>query len=428
RLQAEELGSQNQALRDANTRLASENERLQQQSQSLESLNDSLRAEISRRNEDLLALQDEVNRLRDEVEAQARELFDLQQEAGRFERGDVYFMRDQLIYSGAVDASTPAEAREELAAFIAEATEYVSRRGVERIRVTTEQFNLLVDVITQTPGPDLIRLISPSNQISSTIDVLVEAIENTVLFERGQLIVSTQLHLGSPELPISQDEIRTALANLKADAVRKMRRAGLDEGQLPDFGPVTEGVFTNMLLRPAGPATIGLVATEPVARAGPAPLVLMILSCPPGAARAPRLPAALGSGLTAARPQQVADLHEQLLLGGGLGRGRGGLLRLLLEAALHLVERLDHEEHGERDDQEVDDRVEEGPVLDDRGAGSHGLGHRAVELASAQDDAQVAEVDATDDEADDRHDHLVDERRGDGAEGRADDDRHGQVE
>src|SRR5690606_6519394 len=79
--------------RDANTRLASENERLQQQSQSLESLNDSLRAEISRRNEDLLALQDEVNRLRDEVEAQGRALFDPPQEAGRLERGAGYFLR-----------------------------------------------------------------------------------------------------------------------------------------------------------------------------------------------------------------------------------------------------------------------------------------------------------------------------------------------
>ncbi len=277
RLQAEELDRQNQGLRAANVSLATENERLAQQSESLEGLNDSLEEEIRRRNEDLQALQGEVFQLRDEVEGQARELADLQQEAGRFERGDVYFVRDQLIYSGSVEANAPAEAREELAAFIAEATDYVSRRGVERIRVSNEQFNLLVDVIVQTPGSVLIRLISPSNQISSTIDVLVEAIENTVLFERGQLIVSAQLHLGSTALQISQDEIRTALANLKADAVRKMRRAGLDEGQLPDFGPVTEEMFTNMLLRLTGPASIGLVATEPVSRAGPARLELMIL-------------------------------------------------------------------------------------------------------------------------------------------------------
>ncbi len=277
RLQADELDAQNETLRQANASLATENQRLQEQSNSLEDLNDNLQEEIRRRNEDLQTLQAEVNNLRTDVEDQAAQLAELQQEAGRFERGDVYFVRDQLIYSGPVYANTPAEAREELAGFIAAATDYVSRRGVERIRVTTEQFNLLVDVITQTPGSDLIRLISPSNQISSTIDVLVEAIENTQLFERGQLVVSTQLHLGSSQLPISQDEIRTALANIKADAVRKMRRAGLDEGQLPDFGQVTEEMFTNMLLRLTGPVTIGLVATEPIARAGPAHLELMIL-------------------------------------------------------------------------------------------------------------------------------------------------------
>ncbi|HZJ10991.1 MAG TPA: DUF3084 domain-containing protein [Trueperaceae bacterium] len=277
RNQAAGLQQQNDALMASNANLNLENERLQQQSASLDALNDSLEAEIRRRNEDLLELQAEVGDLRAEVENQARQLAELQQEAGRFEGGEVYFVRDQLIYSGAVFAQSAAEAREELAAFIAEATTFVSRRGVERIRVTTEQFNLLVDVITQTPGSDLIRLISPSNQISSTIDVLVEAIENTVLFERGQLVVSSHLHLGTSDLPISQDEIRNSLANLKTEAVRKMRRAGLDEGQLPDFGPVTEETFTNMLLRLTGPVSIGLVATEPISRAGPARLELMIL-------------------------------------------------------------------------------------------------------------------------------------------------------
>src|SRR5690606_30651238 len=182
----------------------------------------------------LLDLQEEVAERRNEVETQARQLVELQQEAGRFEGGEVYFVRDQLIYSGAIYAQAPAEVREELAAFIAEATAFVSRRGVERIRVTADQFNLLVDVITQTPESDLVRLISPSNQISTTIDVLVEALENTELFGRGQLIISSRLHLGTSQLPISQDEIRNAVTTLKAEALRKMRRAGLDEGQLPD--------------------------------------------------------------------------------------------------------------------------------------------------------------------------------------------------
>ena len=275
--QANTLLEQNRALSDTNTELMSDNTRLQSQSESLGQLNANLEQEIRNRNEDLVNLQNEVALLRSDLERQSDLLDDLQQEAGRFEAGEVYFVKDQLIYSGAIYAQSAAEARQELAAFIAEATAFVSRRGVETIRVTPDQFNLLVDVIVQTPESDLVRLISPSNQISSTIDVAVEAIENTILFEQGQLIISSQLHLGTSQLPISQDEIRNALTNLKAEALRKMRRAGLDEGQVPDFGPVTEEMFTNMLLRMTGPATIGLVATEPVSRAGPARLELMIL-------------------------------------------------------------------------------------------------------------------------------------------------------
>jgi hypothetical protein len=275
--QADALLTQNRALEQANTSLSTDNQRLQVQSESLASLNTTLENEIRSRNEDLINLQDEVNDLREELETQSRLLDDLQQEAGRFEGGEVFFVRDQLIYSGAIYAQSPAEVRQELAAFIANATTFVARRGVERILVTPDQFNLLVEVITQTPESDLVRLISPSNQISSTIEVLVEALENTVLFERGQLILSSRLHLGTSQLPISQDEIRNAVITLKAEALRKMRRAGLDEGQLPDFGPVTEEMFTSMLLRLTGPVTIGLVATEPVSRAGLAQLELMIL-------------------------------------------------------------------------------------------------------------------------------------------------------
>lgn len=275
--QADSLMAQNTALALANETLATDNQRLQEQSDSLGRLNTTLETEIRNRNDDLVNLQGEVNALREDLETQSRLLDDLQQEAGRFEGGEVFFVKDQLIYSGAIYSQAPAEVRQELASFIADATAFVARRGVERIRVTADQFNLLVDVITQTPESDLVRLISPSNQISSTIDVLVEALENTVLFERGQLIISSRIHLGTNQLPISQDEIRNEVITLKAEALRKMRRAGLDEGQLPDFGPVTEEMFTNMLLRLTGPVTIGLVATEPVSRAGLAKLELMIL-------------------------------------------------------------------------------------------------------------------------------------------------------
>lgn len=277
RTQSQSLRLENSALQANNAELAETNTRIQQQNSSLSELNDRLEGEITQRNTLVRELEGAVEELRGDVERQARDLADLQQEYQRFEGGEVYFVKDQLIYSGVIYSQDPAAVRDELASFISDATAFVARRGVERIRVTSEQFNLLVEVITQTPDPDLVRLISPSNQISSTIDVVVEAFENNELFGGGQLIVSHRLHLGTTDLPASQDEVRAALTQLKGDAVRKLRRAGLDDGQLPNFGPITEELFTSMLLRLTGPVTVGFVATEPVLRAGPANLELLIL-------------------------------------------------------------------------------------------------------------------------------------------------------
>src|SRR5690606_29692189 len=194
-----------------------------------------------------------------------------------------------------------------------------------------------------------------------------------------------------------------------------------------DFGQVTEEMFTNMLLRLTGPVTIGLVATEPIARAGPAHLELMILY---GTLGRPHLsdrarPSVPVSWQVSARRQQVSDLAEQALLGRYLGRS--GLLGLG-SASLHLVERLDDQEDDEGHEQEVDDRVEEGAVLDHRRSRCPGLRDGCVLVAVGQYDAQVREVDPAQQEADHGHDDLIHERRRDGAEGRGHDDRDRQVQ
>ena len=105
----------------------------------------------------------------------------------------------------------------------------------------------------------------------------IEAFENTQLLADGQLLLTKHLHLGSRSLPISQDELRTALAELRSDAIRALRRIGLDEGQLPDFGQVSEEVFSSQLLRLSGPVTVGLVASGPAFTAGPAQLEFVVL-------------------------------------------------------------------------------------------------------------------------------------------------------
>lgn len=275
--EAEDLERTAVELREQAAELEAENERLAGTNERLEELNQNLQADILLSNRLVQELRVGLDDLQIEVEQQATQLRELQFAASRFEGGDVYFVRDQLIYSGAIYSQEPTAVRQELARFVQEANAFVARRGVEGIRVTAEQFNLLVEVISQTPESDLVRLISPSNQISSTIEVIVEAIENTQLYQRGQLVSALPIHLGSADLPSTQNEIRNSIAQLRQEAIRQMRRSGLDEGQSPDFGPVTDEMFTNMLLRLTGPVTIALVATEPILRAGPARLELMIL-------------------------------------------------------------------------------------------------------------------------------------------------------
>jgi hypothetical protein len=107
--------------------------------------------------------------------------------------------------------------------------------------------------------------------------VVVEALENTRIFERGRLLVSRPIHLGTPDLPSTQDEIRAAITQVKAEAMRVVRRAGLDELQAPVYGGVSDESFMNQLLRLSGPVVIGVMTVEAVDRAGPALVELVIV-------------------------------------------------------------------------------------------------------------------------------------------------------
>jgi hypothetical protein len=142
----------------------------------------------------------------------------------------------------------------------------------------SDQVSILVDAIVATPGSDLVRLLSPRNQFSPTlVEVVVEAFENELVLEGGRLLVTRRLHLGSSDLPISQADLRGALSSLKGDALAALRRAGLDEFQLPLYPTLTEETFPSLLLRRSGPVTIGVWVLDDVYRAGPARLELIIL-------------------------------------------------------------------------------------------------------------------------------------------------------
>src|SRR5687767_1648904 len=130
-------------------------------------------------------------------------------------------------------------------------------------------------------------------------------------------------------------------------------------------------------------------------------------------------------------------------LAGALGAARGldgdgreaerAVLRRRLLAlgrlrAPEAVGALDDEEDDEGDDDEGDDVVDELAVGDDGHARRLGLGERDGQPLRLVEHVEVAgEVYAPGEEADDRHQHPLDERGDDSGEGRADDDADREV-
>jgi len=272
------LQQENFGLSARNDQLARTNTDLTQRNDVLAQLNTSLQDEIVAGNELVRSLQGQVAGLTDRLEEESRRLSEVQQEFSRVASGEITFERDQVIYSGAIYANEPSAVREELAEFVRRASENTTRLGAGEVVLTSAQFNSLVEVISETSGSDLVRLISPRNQFSPTqVEVVVEALENTRVFERGRLLVSRHVHLGSPELPATHDELRLAISQLKADALRFVRRSGLDELQVPEYVGASDESFTNQLLRLHGPVVIGVASVEPIDRAGPARVELVIV-------------------------------------------------------------------------------------------------------------------------------------------------------
>jgi uncharacterized protein (DUF3084 family) len=276
--EARQLQLENVGLQARNDQLAGANLDLAQRNEMLSELNAGLLDEIFEGNEMVRTLQGQVAGLTDRLEEESRRLFEVQQEFGRVASGEITFERDQVIYSGAILANDPVAVREELAEFVRSANAATARLGAGEVVLSANQFNSLVEVIVETEGSDLVRLISPRNQFSPTqVEVVVEALENTRVFERGRLLVSRHVHLGTSEQPATQDELRAAVSQLKLDALRVARRAGLDELQVPQYVGASDEGFTNQLLRMRGPSVIGVATVDAVDRAGPALVELVIV-------------------------------------------------------------------------------------------------------------------------------------------------------
>lgn len=115
--------------------------------------------------------------------------------------------------------------------------------------------------------------------------------------------------------------------------------------------------------------------------------------------------------------EKVADLGEQFFLAWAFGGGG-----FFFWFGSQFVDELDAHENGEGDDGEVDHRLNKLAVHDGDFGRIGGL------VRVLQNDRQLAEVDSADENAQRRHDDIVNQRRSDFAEGTTDDHTDGEVD
>ncbi len=272
--QAQRLRERNGMLEAENTALVGENSRLQKDSELLSGSNEELTGNMAALNDQVRGLEGQVADLQAQVETQAQRVSEAQQ--GASGGAAPVYQRGEIVYSGVVEASEPAAVRGALASLVQEANSATFRRGAGAVTLSSDQVNGLIGAVAQTPGPDLVVLSSPSSQFGGEIRVEVTAVENQKLLEKGQLVASRQIHLGSVERPISQTDLLGALSGLYGDATTTLQRLGLFEGGRPEL-TTSEETFSALLSRLSGPVVIGLVATDTVYTSGPATLELAIL-------------------------------------------------------------------------------------------------------------------------------------------------------
>ena len=113
--------------------------------------------------------------------------------------------------------------------------------------------------------------------------------------------------------------------------------------------------------------------------------------------------------------EQIANfLEEHIRPRRRRGRRRGRRSRLL-----ELIDALDGDEQHQGDDDEIENGLYEGAVLD-----QHVLARRVF----AESDSQIREIKAADELAESRHEDIADQRRNDFSEGRADDHADRQID
>jgi hypothetical protein len=229
-------------------------------------------------------LEGQITTLTQQLEEQAQELDRVNEQILATNSGELTYGVNAVIHNGVITSQDPVQIRSDITQLVAVASDKAARRGAGPVELKTEQFESLVEAIAESPGADIVTLRSPYNQFATVpLSVSVEASEDEKILNRGQLVVSQQIHLGSSALPLPSSEVSTKVRELLRDANNKLLTLGLaddvyDVANNSDGSSLSLEAFSNVLQRLTGPVTIGLVANEEVYKSGPVKLTFVIIN------------------------------------------------------------------------------------------------------------------------------------------------------
>lgn len=263
---------------ERNAELALANESLDARNVQLTEQNAGLESSVNNGQNRVVTLQNELQNLRLESNREAQNLTDRLTQFEAATGSELTYRRGEIVYCGLVRAQQAGPILEALRRFVAQAQQAVIVRGASDVELRTDQLSGLAEAIAATPGSDLVVLVAADNFVGTAqVEVDVEAYENLELLQRGQLIASRQIHVGSAGVPVSRTALRAEVARLSQQSLERLQRIGLFEQVRPAPSEADFSTFTALLTQLAGPVMIGAVADSDVYVAGPAELEFIIL-------------------------------------------------------------------------------------------------------------------------------------------------------
>ena len=286
RRRASNLGVEVSSLEAQRTALEESNEALQQENRSLQVANEGLAAEnatfkdnVNGLGNEVVTLQNQLGALQRDSQRQAQRLVEAREQIEAVQGGQLTYRRGEIVYSQPIDAQEPEAVREALGTYVQEANRATAGQGAGEIVLRRDQVDSLTQALAASPGEDLVVLISSTDRFGlEDVQVEVEAYENLKLLERGQLISSRQIYLGSADAPVSRDNVRAEVARLTQETTGRLQRIGLFEQVRPAPSPAEFDSFSSWLSRLDGTVIIGAVAREPVYVNGPVELEFIIMN------------------------------------------------------------------------------------------------------------------------------------------------------